>query len=415
MNTPGVQRRSEVRALTRLAFDEVGGAAEGVAHIHRAISERVFTGIQLGVGPAAIPTKALHDGIAATVYSGVAGTARVVGSLAGRVLDLPAGDPPPSRTPRGAQTIAVIQGLIGDKLEAEGSPLAEPMSIRVGGAPVPADAGSLAAAFPEARGGLVFFLHGLVETERAWNLGGRPTYGTRLETDLDLTSLQIRYNSGRHISDNGRSLAELVDAVVANWPVEVESIALIGHSMGGLVARSACHTASVDGLPWVHRVRHVVSLGSPHLGAPLEQAVHYASAALSRLPETRPFARLLRRRSAGIRDLNQGSLVDEDWRDRDPDALRAAACSEVPLLDWVTYCFVSATLSRSPTHPLGRFIGDGMVLVPSASGRNRTRMIGFREEHGMHLAPAHHFTLLNHDAVHERLLEWMSSPQVLDV
>ena len=152
--------------------------------------------------------------------------------------------------------------------------------------------------------------------------------------------------------------------MVATWPVEVEQIALIGHSMGGLVARSACH----HGGDWTALVRHTVSLGTPHSGAPLEQAVHAMSAALHVVPETRPFARFLRRRSAGIRDLRRGSLVDEDWRDQDPDALRTKALREVPLLEDATHCFVAATVTRSPSHPVGRLLGDTLVLSPSASG-----------------------------------------------
>src|SRR5262249_56655112 len=109
---------------------------------------------------------------------------------------------------------------------------------------------------------------------------------------------------------------------------------------------------------WTERVTVTVSLGSPHFGAPLEQAVHVASAGLNALPETRPFARFLRRRSAGIRDLRRGSLVDEDWRDQDPDALRARACEEIPLLDGAVHCFVAATVTRSDRHPLGRLLGD---------------------------------------------------------
>ena len=115
------------------------------------------------------------------------------------------------------------------------------------------------------------------------------------------------------------------------------------------------------------------------MGAPLEQAVHAMSAALHLAPETRPFARFLRRRSAGIRDLRRGSLVDEDWRDQDPDALRAKALTEVPLLAGATHCFVAATITRNGSHPVGRLLGDLLVLAPSASGRR----IGFLDEDGL--------------------------------
>ena len=184
----------------------------------------------------------------------------------------------------------------------------------------------------------------------------------------------------------------------------VESIALVGHSLGGLVARSAC---SVGG-EWTSLVRHTVSLGSPHTGAPLESAVHYAAAALGVVPETRPFAGFLRRRSAGIRDLRSGSLVDEDWRGRDPEALRAAACREVPLLEGAAHHFVAATITSSASHPVGRLVGDWLVLQPSASGRSRTRVIGFRDEDGMHVGGAHHLALLNHPAVYEQLRAWLA-------
>jgi hypothetical protein len=144
------------------------------------------------------------------------------------------------------------------------------------------------------------------------------------------------------------------------------------------------------------------------MGAPLEHGVHVLSAGLAALPETRVFANFLRRRSGGIRDLRQGSLVDEDWTGCDPDALRAAACAEVPLCEAATHCFVSATITRSERHPLGRLLGDVLVLTPSASGRSRTRRIPFEEEYGMHVGGAHHFALLNHPAVYDRLRAWLA-------
>jgi alpha-beta hydrolase superfamily lysophospholipase len=225
-----------------------------------------------------------------------------------------------------------------------------------------------------------------------------------LQRDLEATPVYLRFNTGRHISENGRSLAELLDELVADWPVPIEQIALVGHSMGGLVARSACH----HGGDWTAAVRHTVTLGTPHTGAPLESAVHYAAAALGVVGETRPLAGFLRRRSAGIRDLRSGSLVDEDWSGRDPEALRAAACQEVPLLAGATHHFVAATITATAEHPLGRLIGDWLVLQPSASGRSRTRVIGLEEANGAHVGGTHHLALLNHPAVYEHLREWLA-------
>jgi pimeloyl-ACP methyl ester carboxylesterase len=284
--------------------------------------------------------------------------------------------------------------------------LAQPMAVRVAGAAVRLEPDAVAAAFPDPTPCVAVFLHGLMETEFSW--GAPDTYGARLRRDLGYTPVYVRYNSGLHVSQNGRCLSELMDELVDAWPVEVERVALVGHSTGGLVARSACHCGAEEGAGWVKRVKQSVSLGTPHMGAPLEHAVHYLSAGLARLPETRPLANFFRRRSGGIRDLRQGSLVDEDWRDRDPDALRAAACAEVPLLEGATHCFISATVTRSDRHPLGRLIGDTFVLKPSATGRSRTRRVPFEDEFGMHLGGAHHFALLNHPAVYAQLRAWLA-------
>jgi pimeloyl-ACP methyl ester carboxylesterase len=379
----------ELSALTRLTLDELGAAVAGIGRIHGAIADRAFG----ASGAGATPARVIHDAIARNVYGGL----RAGASAVGRTAEVVVGDRAPiSVAPLGAGVLAAIDGLIGDVLESERPALAMPMSIRAGGRAVaPAD-------IPDPGPRVAVFLHGLMETEFSW---GREPYGDRLP---GWTPVYVRYNTGRHISDNGASLDELLDELAARWPVRLERIALVGHSMGGLVARSAAHRASLRDAAWVRHVTHLVSLGTPHLGAPLEQSVHYLSAALSALPETRPFGTFFRRRSSGIRDLRQGSLVDADWRDCDRDALRARACEEVPLLDGATHCFVSATLTRDPGHPVGRVLGDCLVLVPSASGRGRTRRLGFRDEDGIHIGGASHFALLRHPQVYEQLRAWLT-------
>jgi pimeloyl-ACP methyl ester carboxylesterase len=396
----------ELRALSRLAAAELGDGTCGIGSVHDAIAGRVFGAL----GPSARPVRLAHETIAHGVYASVRGASTLMALAADQALRRrdPGTGRPISSTPRGAAALGILNGLYGDALERNGSDLQEPMAVRVRGRIVPPEPETLAQAFGDATPHPVVFVHGLMETEHAWRWGGGPTYGARLALDLGRTPVDVRYNSGRHVSANGRSLAGLLERLIAAWPVEVEQIALVGHSMGGLVARSACRQASERGDEWVGRVRHVVSLGTPHMGAPFAQGVHYLAHALHALPETRPFGRFLRRRSAGIRDMRLGSLVDSDWEGRDPDALRAAACAEVPLLEGATHCFVAATLTRAERHPVGRLSGDALVLGPSASGRSRTRRIPFRAEYGMHVGGAHHLALLNHPAVYERLREWLS-------
>ena len=407
----GVRRPNEMRALSALVFEDLRAFPGGIRDMHLGIAQRAFR----GVGPAARPVQVIHDGLSRRAYDAISSGAARLGLAADAAMERQGigQEVQLSSTRRGSAVIAALNGLVGDRLERSGSDLHQPASVRVDGESVALDAGSLNAAFPDPTARLVVFLHGLMGNEFYWDWGGAhpgDTYGARLASDLGRTPVYLRYNTGLHVSENGRSVAALLQELVQAWPVEVQELALVGHSMGGLIARSACHQASETGRGWTERVRHVVSLGTPHLGAPLERGAHVAAEALHALPETRMLGAFLRRRSAGIRDLRHGSLVDEDWRDRDPNALRAAACKEVPLLQGATHFFVSATITRSPHHPLGRLLGDILVLTPSATGRGRTRRIPFQAEHGHHVSPAHHLALLNHPEVYEHLREWLQHP-----
>lgn len=378
---------SEAQALVRLGAEELASAPQGIKALHYAASERAFG----AVGPAGRPVKLVHDAVSEAVYGGLGHVMR----LGGRGVEAAIGRRQAqvlSDTPRGAAMLAIVNGLIGDTLEAEQNPLQQPMAIRVGGVAVGPEA------FPHATPRMAVFLHGLMETEFSW--GRAPNYGSRLAEEAGWTPVYVRFNTGLRISQNGRCLSDLLEETVAGWPVDVREIALVGHSMGGLVARSATHQAKAAGSGWVERVSHVVSLGTPHRGAPLEEIVHLGSAAFDVLPETRPVSRFLRRRSGGIRDLRRGSLVDDDWKDRDPDALRAAACQEIPLLENAKHCFVSASVTRSPANPLGRLIGDMLVLGSSAAP--------WREEQAFHLGGVGHFALLNHPEVYDRLRDWLA-------
>jgi pimeloyl-ACP methyl ester carboxylesterase len=285
------------------------------------------------------------------------------------------------------------------------------MAVRTDGRDVPLERSALAAAFPQAGERVVVFVHGLCGSEHSWipTAGPELSFGARLESDLGWTPVFIRYNSGLHISESGRSLAGLLEELLRAWPVPVIELALVGHSMGGLVCRSACHYGQAAGDAWTSRLRHVFCLGSPHLGAPLEKTANAAAVALGLVAETRPFARLLNLRSVGIKDLRFGALVEDDWQGRDPDAFLADTCSDVALLPAVRYHAIAATVTASARHPVGHVFGDLLVRLPSASGEGRRRRIGFDFEPRHRLGGLHHFHLLHHPAVYELIREALAS------
>ncbi|MET0765414.1 MAG: 1-acyl-sn-glycerol-3-phosphate acyltransferase [Blastococcus sp.] len=358
-------------ALARLTLR---GSTSRIHEVHQGIADRAFA----AVGPVGRPVQVVHDAVSGLSYSSVrlalgggAGAAGLAAALRANGRDLDA-----DRSGRVA--LAILNGAHGDLVQRVAPALALDMTVRVAGRAVPVTTAALAEAFPGANGRLAVFLHGLTESEASWCFQAERhhghagvTYGSLLQEDLGLTPVHLRYNTGLHISDNGRSLDRLLAALVEAWPVPVQDVVLIGHSMGGLVARSALHQAG-GGTPearaWTHLVRDTITLGSPHLGAPLERGVHRLAAALARLPETRPLARLLTLRSVGIKDLRHGTLVEADWTDRDLDELTPGPHTHVPLLDGARQFVVLATLSRNPAGRVADLLGDLLVPPRSASG-----------------------------------------------
>jgi pimeloyl-ACP methyl ester carboxylesterase len=405
-------RPDEVSAFGDLAADAAAETAGLVRDLHEAIARRVFA----AVGPGAAPVRATHDRIAHAMYASSRGLVRgivEVGALAASATR-PADAPSIERSTFGRAVVGALNGLYGDAFMRRGNQLALEMTLRRGGQDVDLTATGLCRAFPDATPRVAVFVHGLCETDDAWNLGSprNAPYGVRLRDELGYTPLYVRYNTGRHVSENGRDLARLLEAVVAGWRFGIEEIVLIGHSMGGLVARSACHYSA--GGAWCGKVRHVFTLGTPHLGAPLEQAAHLGSAALARLPETRGLARVLNARSAGIKDLRYGYLLDECWLDQDPDAFLRNTSREVPFLGTASHYFVCATMSRDPDAPLGRLIGDLLVLRPSAwAHAKRSERLRFPIQHYHHVGGANHFDLLNHPAIYEQIRRWVAGPGVM--
>ncbi len=310
----------------------------------------------------------------------------------------------------GDAALGLINAAVGDHLHRQGNGLDLGMSFRVGNHYVPLTREALKQVLGTPSRKVVLFVHGLATTEWSWCLGsesyhGEPgiSFGTLLERDLGYVPIWLRYNTGRHVSENGRLLATELERFLQAYPGNVEELVLIGHSMGGLVVRSACHYATQDSLRWPQLVRQVFCLGSPHRGAPLEKIGNVLTGVLGAidLPGTLIPARLLAGRSSGIKDLRHGALLDEDWLGRDPDALRSEGTCEVPLLAHARYSFICATVTSDPDHPLGQIVGDLLVRIPSSSGpvtRSRTFSVETHRFGGV----LHH-QLQNHPAIYEVL------------
>ncbi|SDF08840.1 PGAP1-like protein [Blastococcus aurantiacus] len=407
-------RTDEVQGAAELARLTLRGGTARVREVHQSIAGRVFR----TVGPIGRPVQLWHDAVAGLAYASV-GVALGLGARAvGRAAAARASGRDLDEDRRGRMVLGVLNGAHGDLVQRAAPGLDLGMTVRVAGRAVPLHPRSLEEAFPAASGRIVAFLHGLTETEDSWGYGaekhfGRAdvTYGTLLQADLGLTPVYLRYNTGLHISENGRELAGLLAELVAAWPQEVQDLVLVGHSMGGLVARSALHQAqdgTTDALAWTQLVRDTVTLGSPHTGAPLERGVHKLGLQLSRLPETRPLARVLSLRSVGIKDLRHGTLVEEDWADRDLDGPASGTRTHVPLHEGARHFVIVATLSTDPDGPLADLLGDLLVSPRSALGdTGDDDRLAFPADHVERVGGLHHFGLLAHPRVYAHIRRWL--------
>jgi pimeloyl-ACP methyl ester carboxylesterase len=310
---------------------------------------------------------------------------------------------------------AALNAVVGDFLAARANGLAISMTFAHAGTPYALTPESLGAVIAAPTPKLAIFVHGLGCNESSWRIGAEgmhgdkdANYGAFLARDLGFTPLYLRYNTGLHISQNGRELAELLDTLVAAYPVPISEITLIGYSMGGLVVRSAAHYAAEQQRPWVARLKHVVCIGSPHLGAPLEKASNVLSSLLGMVDVagTQVPRKILNARSAGVKDLRFGYIADEDWTDKDPDALLTDASRDVPLLPGVSYAFVAASMLAEGERG-GSLVGDMMVQLPSATGRgDGTRQVEFHMGHIVY--GVNHIGLLNHPDVYTQLRAFLS-------
>lgn len=379
---------SDLRGLQRLATDATVGIADLVETMHQTIVQTP--------GIFGERAKGRTNGITGLVYRSVRGITRLVGGGVDVLLALLAPLLSDRRSsPEREAILAALNGALGDYLVSSENPLAIAMCLRRDGIRLEISNAALAATFPQPGRNVLVLAHGLCMNDLQWTRDGHD-HGAALARDLGYTPVYLHYNTGRHISSNGRDFASIMEALVREWPHPLDQLAIVGHSMGGLVARSACHYASIAGHTWVKRLDKLIFLGTPHLGAPLERAGTRVDFLIAITPYTAPFARLGKTRSAGIRDLGQGYLRDEDWQ-----AQRSERVAPLTLPGGMR-CYAIAASKQAGSGSRGaRLRGDGFVPVSSALGirlPEAQQWVGF----GMG-----HFDLLNRVEVYERIRCWI--------
>lgn len=363
-------------------------------------------------GPAAHDGLPPPRGITGLVYRSIQGTTRLVGDGLDGLLapfDRTRGDMAalaPQRgavpSPRRDAVVAALNGVLGDHLLHSGNPLALPFQLRQGGQPLDA-----AALGPQAPGRVLLLVHGLCMSDTGWRRNGHD-HGQALAPALGAAPVYASYNSGLHISHNGLALSQALESLVRDWPVPLARLDIVGHSMGGLLARSALAQAAAAGHTWPARLQSLVFLGTPHHGAPLERAGNWLHRVMDLSPYVAPFTRLSRLRSQGITDLRHGNLLDADWQGRNRyDGVDHR--QPVPLPAGVQAWAIAATAGGPGQR--GSKVGDGLVTVDSALGHHRqpARRLNLAAGHTWVGQGIHHLDLLSDPVVFRKLLGWLQA------
>ncbi|MEO5685980.1 MAG: alpha/beta hydrolase [Burkholderiaceae bacterium] len=397
-----------LRGAAKLATEATTGLTDLVEAVHSRIAS--VPGL---AGPADGRTR----GITGLVYKTIRGVTRAVGGSVDALLDVlspmlaprAGGEPASLPSPEREAILAALNGVLGDHLARTANPLAIRMALRHAGRALTLQRDALATALPDAGGKLLVLIHGLCMNDLQWRRSNGHDHGAALAAALGFTPVYLHYDSGLHVSTNGRALANQLEQLLAEWPHPIERFAIVGHSMGGLLARSALHYSRAADHDWSHRLDDLACLGTPHHGAPLERAGQGVDMLLSATPYAGPFGRLAKLRSAGITDLRHGNLIDEDWvtGDRFENATDRRKAVSLPA---GPRCFaIAGTMSAQAGDLKDKVLGDGLVPVASALGKHRLakRTLAFRPEHQRVFEQINHLQLLSNAEVFEQLRDWL--------
>lgn len=260
---------------------------------------------------------------------------------------------PEDSDPDWAAKRAIMNGVFGDQLAARNNRLAIKMEIIKS---------EQAASQPQKNSTLLLFIHGLCMSEAGWQDGSHSEKAREIAEQLGADISYLRYNSGLHISENGEKLAALLEVETTQY----QKIVIVGHSMGGLLTRSACHFAGVHAMQWPSKLKAAAMLGTPHNGAPMERWGNYLNTILTVSPYSSPLSRLGNLRSAGIHDLRHGNLLHSDWNN--VADIMAVDDFRTPV-QWqqsTAYLLVAATRSETLPENVLKASNDLLVTVPSA-------------------------------------------------
>ena len=400
MSKQSSNRPKDLQGAGKLTVDAIVGITDIVESLHHTINS-------LG-GIIGEPDQSRTKGITGFVYHNIRTITGMVGKGVDVSLNRLSSMMEASESSLGREAVlSALNGVLGDYLTDRDNPLSISMRFRREGKPLSDE--ELAEIIRQSKGRLAIMVHGSSMSDLQWNREGHD-HGAALARDLGIIPIYLHYNTGLHTSENGKTLANLLEAFLAQSSQPIE-LFIVAYSMGGLVSRSACHYGERFGHTWLKKLKKLVFLGTPHHGALLEKGGNWIDTLLEISPYSAPFARLAKIRSSGLTDLRYGNVVDEDWKGKDRFKMEQDSRTPVPLPEGVL-CYAMAGTTGKKAGKIGdELIGDGLVTVNSALGRHRNPQFQllFPETHQWIGREMNHFELLNHPEAYDTLKEWLTA------
>jgi pimeloyl-ACP methyl ester carboxylesterase len=310
-------------------------------------------------------------------------------------------------------SIGALNGIVGNHLESKENGLSIEMGFYVNEQLLILKKDEIIKQYKNPTSNISILIHGLTNDETVWGFkeNNKINYGTLLHDDFGITPFYLRYNTGLHISENGKQFSQLITELVENYPIEISEINIIAHSMGGLVTRSACYYGPLQGSNWTNKLNKLVFLGTPHLGAPLEKFGNVLTNLLKTIPSsyTKLAGNIIDLRSDGIKDLRYGYLIDEDWKNHHPDTLLRNNKKSIPLLQHVDYYLLTGTLTQDPKHLISEWFGDALVREKSGKGvSNDEHHIPFDLNNHKEFSGIAHLPLAYSPEIYLQIKNWIS-------
>jgi pimeloyl-ACP methyl ester carboxylesterase len=321
--SPLQQAVKDLASLLRLAASGTIATSRMVEDLHRQIDAPWRSRLISSSSP-----QFLHTGITGLVHRSIRIVAASVGAVASlterRFLN------EQDQSARRIRFLSILNGVMGDQLKQNQHAWALEMQL-CNQSPAHADL------TPNSRA-TVIFVHGLCMSDFDWQAGPHP----RALRELGYHCLFLRYNTGLSIADNGEQLSLLLEQHVST---DTNDLVVVGHSMGGLLMRSAVDHATKFRHQWIKQLTHCIYLGTPHGGAPLERIGRSVAKYWQRLPLAGALAPVAGLRSRGIQDLSEGV--------------------HLPFARGCRHLIVAGTLAKTSTKG-AQMIGDGLVPLDSA-------------------------------------------------